>query len=296
MSNHTVKSPSGSRRGRPALAALAVAVLGGVGLAGPASAGTVRQSDPVQTSLDKAVRSGELPGALASVRDANGQVRNYTAGVGDLKTKAEVPVDGQVRIASNTKMFTAVVVLQLAAEGKIKLDAPVEKYLPKVIRGKGNDGRKITTRQLLQHTSGLHSYTANMPSIFKIQHTYSEPHALLDTGAGAQAGLRPRQGLGVQQHRLCSARPARTEGDRAADRRGDHRADHQAGRPAGAPTGPASASRASAGRTPAGTPPRSPESRPPSPWRTSPGWTRPGAGPPASSSAPPATSTGSWSR
>ncbi|GGP14902.1 beta-lactamase family protein [Nonomuraea glycinis] len=194
MSNHTVKSPSGSRRGRPALAALAVAVLGGVGLAGPASADTVRQSDAVQTSLDKAVRSGELPGALASVRDANGQVRNYTAGVGDLKTKAEVPVDGQVRIASNTKMFTAVVVLQLAAEGKIKLDAPVEKYLPKVIRGKGNDGRKITTRQLLQHTSGLHSYTANMPSIFKIQHTYAEPHALLNTGLAHKPDFAPGKG------------------------------------------------------------------------------------------------------
>lgn len=94
-------------------------------------------------------------------------------------TKAEVPVDGQVRIASNTKMFTAVVVLQLAAEGKIKLDAPVEKYLPKVICGKGNDGREITTRQLLQHTSGLHSYTANMPSIFKIQHTYSDVNRFL---------------------------------------------------------------------------------------------------------------------
>ncbi|MFI7447138.1 serine hydrolase domain-containing protein [Nonomuraea sp. NPDC049714] len=202
MSHPTVTSPSDTRRGRPALAAalaaaLAVAVLGGMALAAPASAGTVRKSgsdDAVQSSLDKVVRGGELPGALASVRDADGRVRDYTAGVGDLKTKAEVPVDGQVRIASNTKMFTAVVALQLAGEGKIKLDAPVEKYLPKLIRGKGNDGREITTRQLLQHTSGLHSYTAGMPSIFKIQHRYTEPHALLDTGLAHKPDFAPGKG------------------------------------------------------------------------------------------------------
>jgi hypothetical protein len=65
--------------------------------------------------------------------------------VADLKTKAKVPVDGQARIAGDTKVFTAVVVPQPAGEGKIDLDAPIEKYLPGMIRGNGNDGQKITT-------------------------------------------------------------------------------------------------------------------------------------------------------
>jgi D-alanyl-D-alanine carboxypeptidase len=42
-------------------------------------------------------------------------VADLTAGVGDLRTGEPVPVDGQVRIASNTKTFVAVVVLQLVS-------------------------------------------------------------------------------------------------------------------------------------------------------------------------------------
>ncbi|WP_246023275.1 serine hydrolase domain-containing protein [Nocardia yunnanensis] len=48
----------------------------------------------------------------------------------------------------------------LAAEGRLDLDAPIERYLPNVVRGNGNDGNRITVRQLLQHTSGLPDYLA----------------------------------------------------------------------------------------------------------------------------------------
>ncbi|MEV6672183.1 serine hydrolase domain-containing protein [Streptomyces sp. NPDC051162] len=61
-------------------------------------------------------RPSDLPGAApASVKDREGRTRTYTAGVGDLTTGSKVPADGQVRIGSNTKTFTAVVVLQLLA-------------------------------------------------------------------------------------------------------------------------------------------------------------------------------------
>lgn len=45
---------------------------------------------------------------LMSVRSRDGRVTDYTAGVGDIRTKSKVPTDGYVRIAGNTKMFTAV--------------------------------------------------------------------------------------------------------------------------------------------------------------------------------------------
>ncbi|SNS47477.1 D-alanyl-D-alanine carboxypeptidase [Streptosporangium subroseum] len=150
-----------------------------------------RTADVVQQRLNHLVKSGAFPAALASTRDAKGRTRDYTAGVADLKTRAKVPVDGQVRIASNTKMFTAVVVLQLAGEGKIDLDAPIEKYLPGLIRGNGNDGRKITTRQLLQHTSGLPNYTRYMPSVFEYRHTYVGPREMLDTALAHKASFAP---------------------------------------------------------------------------------------------------------
>ncbi|MFB7186898.1 serine hydrolase domain-containing protein [Streptomyces sp. NPDC056230] len=122
------------------------------------SAASAARPDTVQSSLNALVADDRMPAALASVVDREGRMRNYTAGVGDLKTGAKVPKDGQVRAGSNTKAFTAVVALQLVAEKKIALDAPVETYLPGLLRGEGIDGHHITVRQLLQHTSGLPEY------------------------------------------------------------------------------------------------------------------------------------------
>ncbi|WP_225882077.1 serine hydrolase domain-containing protein [Streptomyces aureocirculatus] len=133
-------------------------------LAAPtASAATRPDSSPtrpdyVQRGLDGLVRADGVPAALASVRERAGHTRTYTAGVGDLATGSKVPRDGQVRIGSNTKAFTAVVVLQLVGEGKIGLDTSIETYLPDLVRGDGIDGNRITVRHLLQHTSGLPNY------------------------------------------------------------------------------------------------------------------------------------------
>jgi D-alanyl-D-alanine carboxypeptidase len=62
------------------------------------------------------------------------------------------------QIGSNTKAFTAVAVLQLEAQGKLSIDAPIGKYLPQYPAY-----AKLTLRQLLNMTSGLESYD-NLPS------------------------------------------------------------------------------------------------------------------------------------
>ncbi|MGW6731391.1 serine hydrolase domain-containing protein [Streptomyces sp. NPDC055013] len=94
------------------------------------------------------------PGALVEVRNRTGRTV-LTSGVADVSTRAPVHRDSRFRIGSMTKMFVATVMLQLAGERRVALDAPVERYLPGVVRGHGNDGRKVTVRQLLQHTSGI---------------------------------------------------------------------------------------------------------------------------------------------
>ncbi|MEU7577461.1 serine hydrolase domain-containing protein [Streptomyces sp. NPDC041068] len=157
----------GTRRIIVPAAAVAVGVMAVGALMSPAEKAGASASasvsaagpDSVQRGLDSLVRADGMPAALASVTGRDGRTRTYTAGVGDLATKAKVPRDGQVRIGSNTKTFTAVVVLQLVAEKKIRLDAPVDTYLPDLVRGNGNDGRRITVRHLLQQTSGLPNYT-----------------------------------------------------------------------------------------------------------------------------------------
>ncbi|WP_091098591.1 serine hydrolase domain-containing protein [Nonomuraea pusilla] len=148
--------------------------------------------DPVQLTLNKLVSEDKFPAALASVRDRDGRADDYAAGVADLESKEKAPADGYVRIGSNTKTFTAVTVLQLVGEGKVKLDEPVETYLPGLLRGEGIDGRRITVRQLLQHTSGLPEYTDFMAEGFlPFQHTYFQPRDLLDMALKKKAQFAP---------------------------------------------------------------------------------------------------------
>ena len=64
------------------------------------------------------------------------------------------------RAGSITKTFIATVVLQLAAEHRLSLSDTVEQHLPGLVDGAGNDGRALTLRSLLTHTSGLYDFTA----------------------------------------------------------------------------------------------------------------------------------------
>jgi CubicO group peptidase (beta-lactamase class C family) len=76
----------------------------------------------------------------------------------DQITAKPVPFNGKFRIGSVSKTFVSTVVLQLAGEGRVDLDAPVDRYLPNLL-----PYRDITVRQVLQHTSGLFSFTKALP-------------------------------------------------------------------------------------------------------------------------------------
>ncbi|MFE6049398.1 serine hydrolase domain-containing protein [Kitasatospora sp. NPDC056446] len=162
----------------------------------PASAAQPRGSgEVVRQGLDRLVHDDGYPAALVADLGRDGRTRNYAAGVADLRTGAKVPVDGQVRAGSNTKAFTATVVLQLVGEGKVALDAPVEQYLPNLVRGEGIDGRHITVRQLLQHTSGLPDYVEFVGDLDGSgRHTYVQPRTLLDLGLAHKALFAPGAG------------------------------------------------------------------------------------------------------
>jgi D-alanyl-D-alanine carboxypeptidase len=145
------------------LLALSVAVGVGVGVGAPVGAPTadaaVRTTHPTDHTrlhriLQRLTTVDGGPGALAEVRDRTGSTV-LTSGVADVRSGAPVRRDSRFRIGSMTKPFVATVMLQLVAERRVALDAPVERYLPGVVRGNGNDGRVITVRQLLQHTSGV---------------------------------------------------------------------------------------------------------------------------------------------
>ncbi|MFI0352954.1 serine hydrolase domain-containing protein [Actinomadura sp. 9N407] len=111
-------------------------------------------SNALDRALD-AVHAAGMPGVMAST--GNGEwTWNRASGVADLRSGRRMRPDYPHRVASVTKTFTATAALQLAAKGKIDLDAPVGRYLPTVVPG--DRGRRITVRMLLNHTSGIAEY------------------------------------------------------------------------------------------------------------------------------------------
>jgi D-alanyl-D-alanine carboxypeptidase len=153
-------------------AVAAALAMSACGSASPAyTAGATRAAAPhgdVRQILQRLTTADGAPGALAEVSDARGRTV-LTSGVADVESRVPVRRDSRFRIGSMTKPFVATVVLQLVGERRVALDAPVERYLPGVVRGHGNDGRVITVRQLLQHTSGLPDYLSYLspPEILK---------------------------------------------------------------------------------------------------------------------------------
>lgn len=91
------------------------------------------------------------PGAAVAVVKGDRILYAKGFGVRSIEAKDPVTTDTLFRLGSTTKMFTAAAVVQLAEEGKLKLDEPVGQHvkdLPKFLAG-------LTPHQLLSHTAGL---------------------------------------------------------------------------------------------------------------------------------------------
>ncbi|MFH8658509.1 serine hydrolase domain-containing protein [Streptomyces afghaniensis] len=112
--------------------------------------------DPAKlnAAMENVHRAG-MPGLFAEVRDGD-QVWRGAAGVADLATGRPVTADMRHRVGSITKTFTTAAVLQQAESGRIGLDEPIGRYLPRLVPGERGDA--ITVRMLINHTSGLAEY------------------------------------------------------------------------------------------------------------------------------------------
>jgi D-alanyl-D-alanine carboxypeptidase len=140
-------------------------------IAGTATAGA-RPVDRLRQDTE-ALHALGISGVQARVVGVDGRQEVATSGTAELDTGRPVNGDGYVRMASTSKTLVATVVLQLEAEGRIELDDTVEHWLPGVVHGNGNDGRKITLRQLLQHTSGIRD---DLPGYGTPQEYYRQRH------------------------------------------------------------------------------------------------------------------------
>lgn len=145
-----------------ALTLTAALTLTGVGVTGAPAAAAADQT--IRSAAQRVVEAG-APGFLARVDDGR-RVETAAAGLADRATHRRLGANDQFEIGSNTKMFTATLILQLVDQGRVRLDAPIARYLPGVVPG----GDRITVRMLLNHTSGLFNYTADpefLPAVLR---------------------------------------------------------------------------------------------------------------------------------
>ncbi|GAA3471149.1 serine hydrolase domain-containing protein [Nonomuraea roseola] len=177
-------------------------------LAGSTSPLTGLAPAELQSALDEVHRAG-MPGIHAEARDAD-HVWRGASGVADLRTGRPIRPDMRQRVGSITKTFTATAVLQQVEKGRIRLDAPIGRYLPKLVPGER--GKKITVRMLLNHTSGLAEYIpyafpslAKYPSLPDIspkslddnRYRRFRPTELIESGLRAPAVGKPGGSPGV---------------------------------------------------------------------------------------------------
>ncbi|MEU9373203.1 serine hydrolase domain-containing protein [Streptomyces sp. NPDC048255] len=123
----------------------------------PPGSASIVATPPNAKALEKAIAGlgaehGDATAALVRVGGTSGSWQG-SSGVADIRSGREAIEEGRFRAGSVTKVFTAAVVLQLAAEGRVELDRPVEDHLPGLFPASFE--RPVTVRQLLNHTSGI---------------------------------------------------------------------------------------------------------------------------------------------
>lgn len=128
----------------------------------PATFSPQQEAQLLKTVLD-ALEKGGIPGAVVGIWAPDQGTWVEAFGQANLAEHQSMTVDHKFRIGSITKTATATIVLQLAGEGVIDLDQTIEKYDTKYDL-KIPNAKEITIRQLLNHTSGLFSYT-NDPAL-----------------------------------------------------------------------------------------------------------------------------------
>jgi len=136
----------------------------------------LRAAEPrIADSLRPFVDAGQLAGAVTLVASPDKVLSLEAVGYSDVAAKTPMKIDDLFWIASMSKPITATALMMVVDEGKVKLDDPVEKYLPE-FRGQmvaveqdenhallKKPAHPITVREVLSHTSGL-------PFMARVQH------------------------------------------------------------------------------------------------------------------------------
>ena len=148
----------------------------------------VKKGPPITASFDsiltKEFKPTE-PGATAIVVRKGEVIYKKAIGLADMELNVPLQPDMIFRIGSITKQFTAVAILQLAEQGKLSLQDDIKKYMPEL-----PFKETITVEQLLNHTSGVKSYT-NKPDFPSKMRTDMKPMEIIQLTTGDTLEFKP---------------------------------------------------------------------------------------------------------
>lgn len=137
----------------------------------------------------KKVTSGDTSGLAVLVARDGKIVFQGGFGLADIEKKTAVTPETKFRIGSVSKQFTAAAMLRLAEQKKLSLDDTLDKYFPDFPKAGG-----VTLRQLLNHTSGVHSYTSKPEFIGRVKEAI-EPAKLIEWFQNDPADFEPGKGF-----------------------------------------------------------------------------------------------------
>jgi D-alanyl-D-alanine carboxypeptidase len=129
----------------------------------------------VDSVAEAVVESGESVGLSVGIAKGDQLWLAKGYGLANLELQAPATAESVFRIGSITKQFTAAAVLLLAEDGKLSLDDPLTQFLPEY----PTQGNEVTVRHLLQHTSGIKSFTS-LPSYRRDVHQPTTHEQIID--------------------------------------------------------------------------------------------------------------------
>jgi CubicO group peptidase (beta-lactamase class C family) len=114
------------------------------------------------------------PGGVFLISQKGKPVFKKAFGMANLELDSKLNTNSVFQIGSMTKQFTAIAILMLEEQGKLKVTDPISKYIPSY-----PNGNNITIHHLLTHTSGIKDFT-KMKSLSEIAQKEMTPEQMVD--------------------------------------------------------------------------------------------------------------------
>ena len=145
--------------------------------------------DTVQEQVDEAIGHG-FDGMIVYIDQAGKPPEYYTGGWKDRKNKIPANPKSLFKIASISKLYTAVAVTKLVKEKRLSFDKTLADYLPK-LRGRIENAEEITLKMMIQHRSGIPNFTDN-PDYW--ENEQENDQNALDFALDLPASFKPNEG------------------------------------------------------------------------------------------------------